>query len=637
MLSSIRSDKGESGSPTKVEPISPTPLTAPFIVNNKESHEQATSPTHTNNQLTFHCQFNDMTPSIPPPLAELDSSNSSTSWSTSSESPDTYTKSLSPVKKTGKVPITGMQTFTSSPLSNNKTSLPPRPTSSPKSSSSKKKEKSNNLASKINQAVNVVEDDSTRKTTQKSEEIDLSKWVSMTSTGIVSDSSDDDDEAKDHSIVVNNNKYRRPRAISQNYSGVSLDSTIQSVEEERAFTIRFAPRNETYGIESHKDYTEKERNRCWYSSKEKDRMLHKHERVFSRMEQKKPPKRNQTYRGLEAWTTEGAQQLDQVIALSVNAVMDEQDRQWKADMDDFNLIAAKSIEVTADSARRARIVGIEDHQEALAVRRLAWTDSADDASCSSTVASSSIKSQTAANKRKKAFAKKRQRLSDADKGKSKTRTRSSSKSSKKGKKQTKRSNTGKKSKLKIEDKLRKIEELSQSEHLENNYTTPSLQAILASTQRDRQHNAVVASANVAGVSNKTSSTSLQNSKLGDDDDDNNTVSTEVRRAQSMDPPGRRVVRAPSEHGSEKLESMQRKVETVRSMQSVGRKAKDQHSKKDRDLLLSPSSNHDQDSAVATLVSPPASPTRKLLQRFSSPDGVKSLRKFLSGKRSDKEQ
>lgn len=127
-------------------------------------------------------------------------------------------------------------------------------------------------------------------------------------------------------------------------------------------------------IESHRDFSTRERNRCWWSPSEKEKCMSKHERVVSRMEHRKPCRKHETYRGLESWTSQGAAKLDQVINVCVDAVMDEQDHQWRVHKDDFERIAAISQRATVDSAKRARHVGLKDEREALLVRNQNWVE-----------------------------------------------------------------------------------------------------------------------------------------------------------------------------------------------------------------------------------------------------------------------
>jgi hypothetical protein len=181
-------------------------------------------------------------------------------------------------------------------------------------------------------------------------------------------------------------------------------------------------------VESHRDYSTRERNRCWWSPSEKERCMSKHERVVSRMEHHKPCRKNETYRGLESWTSQGAGKLDQVINLCVDAVMDEQDYQWKVHKDDFTRIASICQRVTADSAKRARHVGMRDEREALLVREQSWAVDDD-----VTILSAMGASVMTAVKRKKKLALLRDRRDLSSKKPSKRMNKSSSKDKQKDK------------------------------------------------------------------------------------------------------------------------------------------------------------------------------------------------------------
>merc|ERR1712078_364323 len=101
-------------------------------------------------------------------------------------------------------------------------------------------------------------------------------------------------------------------------------------------------------VESYMDFSDKERSKYWWSDNEKNKMLAKHERLVAKYEQEKfqlnsgsnsnsgSKKRTSSllqdnnHRGLESWTTAGSLKLDHTIEQCITAVMDEQDRQWRA-------------------------------------------------------------------------------------------------------------------------------------------------------------------------------------------------------------------------------------------------------------------------------------------------------------------
>jgi len=153
----------------------------------------------------------------------------------------------------------------------------------------------------------------------------------------------------------------------------SVSSSSMSTPRGPHRCITFSYTVEYFDIISLDDYVEKEIRRCWYSSEEKDRMNRNKDKTVARLEAGKPARSGMTYQGLQCWTAAGGQALDESIALVVNAVMDEQDRQWAANQDDFDRIARISASATAHSAKAALETGLKDEMEA----RLAWSADSD--------------------------------------------------------------------------------------------------------------------------------------------------------------------------------------------------------------------------------------------------------------------
>ena len=212
--------------------------------------------------------------------------------------------------------------------------------------------------------------------------------------------------------------------------------------------------NKLHKVASHNDFSAKERGNYWWSDREKDRMMAKHERLVAKYEQQRSATKPGTlkkisadklgsYRGLESWTAAGSLKLDHTIEQCISAVMDEQDRQWNENDDDGDVIAEKSFTVTEDSARRARLNGLQDAQEALRIRGENWSKKSpsDEISVGSTVSTG-----TAALVKKKKRSKLLARLDDSYKT-----PRSTIGSEKKGflvdvKKESKKSKKAKKTK-----------------------------------------------------------------------------------------------------------------------------------------------------------------------------------------------
>ena len=160
---------------------------------------------------------------------------------------------------------------------------------------------------------------------------------------------------------------------------------------QRALT--FAPTNKYFEIMSLEDYSEKELRRCWYTPEEKEKMNKSKDKLVARLETGKPLKGDMTYRGLECWTVDGGQELDDNIARVVDAVMDEQDRQWAEDDDNFELIAEISQGASAGSAELARSLAIQDEKEAKSA-----CDSMEETSVASMHSSTSVDMPTKSRK-----------------------------------------------------------------------------------------------------------------------------------------------------------------------------------------------------------------------------------------------
>lgn len=128
--------------------------------------------------------------------------------------------------------------------------------------------------------------------------------------------------------------------------------------------VRFSEALLRYDILSLDDYTKKELKKCWYTEEDKEKMNKSHNKLVRRYETGKRCKRNMTYRGLECWTDKGAAKLDEAISRTVDAVMDEQDAQWAAGVDNWNRISSLSRAVSKESRNKAREIAEEDRREA---------------------------------------------------------------------------------------------------------------------------------------------------------------------------------------------------------------------------------------------------------------------------------
>eukprot|EP00339_Tiarina_fusa_P027592 CAMPEP_0117014682 /NCGR_PEP_ID=MMETSP0472-20121206/11863_1 /TAXON_ID=693140 ORGANISM="Tiarina fusus, Strain LIS" /NCGR_SAMPLE_ID=MMETSP0472 /ASSEMBLY_ACC=CAM_ASM_000603 /LENGTH=314 /DNA_ID=CAMNT_0004718297 /DNA_START=60 /DNA_END=1004 /DNA_ORIENTATION=- len=186
----------------------------------------------------------------------------------------------------------------------------------------------------------------------------------------------DDDNDDDDDLSNMPNKDSNHTLETQDETDSSDDCCYEqapaSVSGDRAVHFKMTVKKRF--IESHELYTEEERKACWYTSEEKETYTNKREKIVIRMEAGKPEKRSRPYRGLDCWTEQGSKVLNAQIARTIDAVMDEQDAQWDAGLDDHKRIAAMSQAVTCVSAEKALHIAYEDERAAIKVRGTAFDD-----------------------------------------------------------------------------------------------------------------------------------------------------------------------------------------------------------------------------------------------------------------------
>jgi len=170
------------------------------------------------------------------------------------------------------------------------------------------------------------------------------------------DDSDDDDECECECEC-------KPISVNSDNSTANLNSTISGQQRH----VQFAETNQVFPTISLNDFTSLEYTSVWYSPHEKCQMRIERERLLSRMDNNQPcdcnPQNEMTYRGLESWTTSGMKTLRNTILQVVDAVMDEQERQWVTGIGNVEEIALKSITVTMTSRQHAMEIGKEDEYE----------------------------------------------------------------------------------------------------------------------------------------------------------------------------------------------------------------------------------------------------------------------------------
>ena len=145
------------------------------------------------------------------------------------------------------------------------------------------------------------------------------------------------------------------------------------VEDElppRKITIRFDEFDEMTTVLHLNDYTKSEMNKAWYVRGDYDRMVMESRKIAEKVEERekegtgrdaKNHKRQVEARGLEAWTTQGATRAKLIKAAAVDAVWNEQSRQWDEGITDADSIREAYIAISKDSIAAAQARAFQDY------------------------------------------------------------------------------------------------------------------------------------------------------------------------------------------------------------------------------------------------------------------------------------
>jgi len=171
-------------------------------------------------------------------------------------------------------------------------------------------------------------------------------------------------ENKDFFGMIVNAPQNVGEFCSDKFSNCSNDRDISPSSFRRRSLVRFAHKSQVQTTTNRDDYIAKEVNACCYSCEEKSLMYESDEKTVVRMEAGKRPKKNTTYRGLENFSEANSSQLDIIVHACINTVMDEQERQWKEDIFDWDRFREMSLEVSQQSISLAYKMAKYDEREA---------------------------------------------------------------------------------------------------------------------------------------------------------------------------------------------------------------------------------------------------------------------------------
>lgn len=165
-----------------------------------------------------------------------------------------------------------------------------------------------------------------------------------------------------------------PRSLSER-SPVSVmrwddASTISSMEMKSnrklplAKSLRFADKNEVFPIQHLDDMTDDEIFEIWYTSREYSEIKQAYQLTIFMMESGEAITGDEhTSRGLEYRTQEGAWARYENKRDAYNAVLDEQDRQWKIDKDDYEKIRQIYLKHSTKCANAAIVRALQDERD----------------------------------------------------------------------------------------------------------------------------------------------------------------------------------------------------------------------------------------------------------------------------------
>lgn len=147
----------------------------------------------------------------------------------------------------------------------------------------------------------------------------------------------------------------------------------------RKITIRFDEYDEMQTILHINDYTKHEISRSWYKRDDYDKMVALARKTAEKVEERtrelgrkvgSKTKKKIEYRGLEAWTSMGAAKVKILKESAVEAVWNEQSRQWDLGINDINRIREVYQIVSKGAQQVAQDRGFSDELIAKRIRQI---------------------------------------------------------------------------------------------------------------------------------------------------------------------------------------------------------------------------------------------------------------------------
>ena len=157
----------------------------------------------------------------------------------------------------------------------------------------------------------------------------------------------------------------------------STSSRSRNSNKNNHKVIRFASSLQHFETLCRDDYTESEVKNTWYSAGEQKVMKSKQNKLVKRMDKGKKPKGDESFRGMENLALNGYQEMMHRKHRCIDSVMDEQERQWKLNVVDWDRIKELAMECSQECIAEALKFGEKDEIEAKKALKKPWlpTDS----------------------------------------------------------------------------------------------------------------------------------------------------------------------------------------------------------------------------------------------------------------------
>jgi hypothetical protein len=189
------------------------------------------------------------------------------------------------------------------------------------------------------------------------EEDDMMESIDVPVVAVISDTNNDNDDDDLTSSCTTT-------GTSTSSASTSTSTSTSTSSASMTRVVRFSADVTDFHTLSRSEYSLWELQHCFYTNKEKKQQWSRQNKAVNRFEKGKPEGNDQVYRGLEPLTDKGYQLLLQIKNKCVDAVMDEQEEQWRSGTVDLERLAKVSQQISKASIVIAIKMAKRDAQQA---------------------------------------------------------------------------------------------------------------------------------------------------------------------------------------------------------------------------------------------------------------------------------